>query len=356
MEEGDLHPYLAGLLDGDGYLKITPQWKKAGTFVPYFVLTAGAAQLWPSPAISLFAETFGVGVKLLTRPGFRPMARWEIHNHEAAAAVECLLPYLLIKKQQAQLFLELAALREHARPLPTSIRKRMEEIGLALLCLHEGVAIDPGHYDWRSFPNAVKEWEFQRPRNEILAYLAGIMDSDGCFKIRRATIKRMINPHYRIIMTAAQVLPGEAIHLLAKTFGGNVTLKRPKRPGQRALASWTLCDGQAVGAVENILTCLLVKKQEASLLLELRELKSRPKLGLTYPIHPTRWGHSQVMPKRCYSPDQVASMEALRLQLIALHRGVPVESLAPILVNSVAAVVTPPAEPSAPPPVPSGGP
>ncbi|MFQ5947051.1 MAG: hypothetical protein ACE5NC_12530 [Anaerolineae bacterium] len=149
------------------------------------------------------------------------------------------------------------------------------------------------------------------------------MDSDGYFKIEKRRIKGMINPHFRIKAGAGQVAPSPAIALLSETFGGNIRVRHSGGQGHRKLAYWSLFDKSAVPALEALLSHLVIKAPQARLLLQLRELKARGKLGITEWTHRTRWQRPVKMRKRCYSPEQVRDFDRLYRIVKALHADSP---------------------------------
>jgi hypothetical protein len=332
-----LAAYLAGVIDGDGYFKVTKGRRQESTR-PYYHVQIGLQQLWPGEAVHLFSKTFsGKMMKPMLWSGHRPIARCEISDRRAELAIGRLLRYLLVKRYQAELLLDLNGLRSkpklgrfsftftNSRGLritktypwfsPEQL-EAMERIRGRVLALHEGKCFAP--------TNTHRETWTQE---ETLAYLAGVMDSDGNFRITRRPVKGMLGPHYRINIRAAQVLPSPAVSLLAKTFGGNVTIKRSKRPTQRDLVSWSLFDKMAVPAIMALLPYLVVKTPEAYLLLELRRLKDKGKEGLTEWEHQTRWHRPVKMHKGCYTPVQVANFEFIHRLVMGLHSGEPLETI-----------------------------
>lgn len=156
---------------------------------------------------------------------------------------------------------------------------------------------------------------------KVLAYLAGVMDSDGNFRVEKKRIPDMLGPHYRINVRCAQVMRSPAVELLAKTFGGRLGVRRSRRPNHKDLLSWSLHDKSAVHALVALLPHLIVKLPEAYLLLELRRLKAQGKKGLTRWEHPNRWRDSVKMQKRCYTSDQNAEFERIHRAVQAMHAG-----------------------------------
>lgn len=201
----------------------------------------------------------------------------------------------------------------------------IEEIRLKVIATNRGISPSPEDAQKaRSLSGSAYGVRFSNERRRVLlSYLAGIMDSDGYFKIERRKVKGMISPHYRIAIGAAQVVPSPAIELLARTFRGNVRLRQQKRNTQRPLATWRIYDRMAVPAIEALLPRLINKAPEARLLLRVRELKARGKLGLTEWVHANRWRRRVKMRKQCYTPEQVRELDRLYLTLKALHSGLP---------------------------------
>lgn len=326
MEPGPTLAYLAGLVDGDGYFKITRNYRTPRIVHPYYANVVGIAQLWPGPAVRIFARALGGDVKpTSTKRGTR-MARCELRGHVAASAARKLAPFLLVKRDQALLFLEAVRVRptKRGRTLATERgHEHVDAISQALTALQRGEWAEsrglPIPTELATFAStALKQLGWTR--EETLAYLAGTMDSDGNFRIYKTEVPGMRWPHYRINVRCAQVQPSPAIELLSETFGGRITVKKARWPSCRDLAEWNLHDRAASPAIESLLAYLQVKWVDACLLLELRRAKSRGMSDLTEWEHPTRWGHWALMRKRSYSASQVAEFERIRRCLLELHR------------------------------------
>jgi hypothetical protein len=325
MPSGETLAYLAGLLDGDGYFKVSRSYRRPWTVHPYYATIVGVSQLWPGEAVRIFATTFG-GVVMDPKKisAGRLMARCEIHGARAESAARRLLPYLQLKRDQAIYLLEIGRLRPGRS---RSARDReaasvlMEAVRQALGASHDGV-----HQVETQLPSLSSLEGYQEltpdqlgwSREQLLSYLAGIIDSDGNLRIERRRVVGMLGPHYRINIRCNQVVPSRAVELLAKTFGGRVGTVKSHRPNHRELASWSLQDKAAEPAIRALLPYLVVKT-EALHLLELRRLKAQGKHGLTEWVHPNRWRISVRMRKRCYSAEQNAEFDRIFLKVQHLH-------------------------------------
>src|SRR3989475_6477006 len=115
MNRGETLAYLAGVVDGDGYFVVAKDFRTSRTVHPYYRTTLGVQQLWPGKALRLFALVFDGKVTLYPSSAVALMARCELHGHKGAASPRRLLPYLLIKKNQALVSLDVGRLRREAQ-------------------------------------------------------------------------------------------------------------------------------------------------------------------------------------------------------------------------------------------------
>jgi hypothetical protein len=113
------------------------------------------------------------------------------------------------------------------------------------------------------------------------SYIAGVMDSDGCFMITRHKRKtvRKNHPHtvdqwawtYLASVKICQVEP-EAIDLIHKELGfGTVTIDgaRPSRPNSQPIYQWGIRSREEIiPFLENVIQYLRIKKHKAEFLLK----------------------------------------------------------------------------------------
>lgn len=109
----------------------------------------------------------------------------------------------------------------------------------------------------------------------VLAYLAGAMDSDGYFSIKRSTYHMRVrgdavNPVYSEDTGLRQVTP-HIPELLKEHFGGYLSVERPSTTNGKPLHSWRATAANAARCAEALLPYLRIKRRQAELMLELRE-------------------------------------------------------------------------------------
>lgn len=108
---------------------------------------------------------------------------------------------------------------------------------------------------------------------EILyAYLAGIIDGEGCISIRKLPRKYLYyNPMIEVGMTVRA-----PIDLLAKTFGNSVWYEVPRNQGRwKNQHKWRVAGKNVIPVLNAILPYLTVKKEQALVALEFASIMSK---------------------------------------------------------------------------------
>ncbi len=154
------------------------------------------------------------------------------------------------------------------------------------------------------------------------AYLAGCLDCDGSFGIKRSTYHMRIRndasvPIYSERVLFSQVKPDITL-LLKRYFGGGYNIQKPATPSSKPVYKWGITDRQAVECVKAVLPYLIIKREQAEILLELRLLKESPRIRSGTFIMKNRWGFEVIMPRRIVSPKIIIAKERLfnRIKLL----------------------------------------
>jgi hypothetical protein len=117
--------------------------------------------------------------------------------------------------------------------------------------------------------------------SDLLAYLAGAMDSDGSIGIRRSTYSMRVSgdsrqPAYSERICLKQVTP-QIPELLKETFGGSLMMQKPSAAKGRPLYYWEATNAVAAKAIVLMLPYLRIKRAQAENCLALRASKSLPR-------------------------------------------------------------------------------
>lgn len=108
---------------------------------------------------------------------------------------------------------------------------------------------------------------------ETLAYLAGVIDSDGCINIQKRKAGKWA-ANYQPRVTVKQVTP-QAPDLLHRTFGGALWVQGPSAKRGRPLHTWNIHSAAAGEALRLLLPHLRIKPEQARNALALCEVNAR---------------------------------------------------------------------------------
>lgn len=114
-----------------------------------------------------------------------------------------------------------------------------------------------------------------------LAYIAGVIDSDGTIGIKRSTYSLRVRkdsavPTYSERVHIRQVTR-QAIDVIRKRFGGNIGTEDPYAKRGKPLFRWGVTDKKAVTFITAIRPYLRIKVAQADNILALRVVKERSK-------------------------------------------------------------------------------
>lgn len=156
--------------------------------------------------------------------------------------------------------------------------------------------------------------------NEILAYSAGVIDSDGSIGIRRSTYAKRVrgdahNPIYSARVCVKQVEP-DAVQLMKGAFGGSLMIERSSLKNGRPFYYWEIHSRQAAAMLRMLLPYLRIKRKQAENCLALYMLidgaKRTKPLGTRTMPHWT--GKVVTVRTMGHTDEHVAACEALYLK------------------------------------------
>lgn len=116
--------YLAGFFDGEGCVSIihTPARGEH-----YYEVRVSANQVDPSPLYVMQRRFGGRLIPLATKPGLRQQYGWIVTGPRGRAALEAMLPFLIVKRTQAILAMQFQdGMRKGQRITPEIIEQRRE--------------------------------------------------------------------------------------------------------------------------------------------------------------------------------------------------------------------------------------
>jgi hypothetical protein len=103
------------------------------------------------------------------------------------------------------------------------------------------------------------------------AYLAGIIDGEGCITAFKNKGKKTVNPEFRIQMTDRN-----PIDLFSEYFGGNVSTHIPKEVKHKISYVYHTTGKKTHEILKLVTPYLKVKKSQAKMAMEIYNLKQVP--------------------------------------------------------------------------------
>ena len=117
----------------------------------------------------------------------------------------------------------------------------------------------------------------KKDKQSILAYVAGIIDGEGCIRIVTRKPRNGKSTQHSLMLQVAQK-DGILMDWLYGNFGGMVYLKNKRTDGSDWIYEWRVMEKKAAEVLKQILPFLTVKKRQAE-------------LGLRFQTHKTGAGN-----------------------------------------------------------------
>ena len=154
------------------------------------------------------------------------------------------------------------------------------------------------------------------------AYLAGIIDGEGYIGIKRMQPKNMKSVAYRARIQV-RMTDEPAIKFLRDTLGGMYYRERQSKKGRKILYCYQVSDRAAESVLWSVINYLRVKRKQAELVLEFRDLQRSASQYRTKIIgqrnFPNLYGN-RVIQTRAHSDKYVAKCHEFYEQCKRLNR------------------------------------
>ena len=259
--------YTAGYIDGDGcfYLGTYIQKPKLITVYEYSIQSVSVKK----QVLDIFCMHFkGCVRKKPDKERHKTAYCWTIKNKKSLEFALKIHPYLIDKKLQCQMYIEFFdyIYKNKFRTVdPLVIEKRnnliaeiRKEKHMNNLVTEEKVA-------------SIKEKAKTITINDRLdyPYFAGLMDSEGCFRIKRWKPKNKPNEVYTIAIEVGNTrFP--ILEWLIERFGGSVCFI-PAKKNKRASATWSISAAALYDILPKIRPYLITKQEVCDKLIEFQK-------------------------------------------------------------------------------------
>ena len=228
-------PYIAGYIDGDGcfYVGKTIQKPKMIVAFEYSIQIVSVKR----DILNVFRNYFGGCIR---KKPFKKLHRdafcWTIKGQESISLTKQILPFMVDKAYQGEIFVQFAKLifRNNFKTVKNSL---LNERNRLINLIRED----------KHMNNLITQEDIEGPKEKAntitpssvdYPYLAGLIDSEGCFRIKKWKPKKRPNPVYNINLEIGNTkLP--LMPWLIERFGGSVVFI-PAKANKKAAAIWTL--------------------------------------------------------------------------------------------------------------------
>jgi len=261
---GNFLAYCAGVMDGDGSFSLI---KRKGSRSPlYFPMMQLANE--KENLIDIFIDSFG-GTKFI-RTKISALSKkvsysWKIEKKNACFPfLDSIIPYLVIKKERAELLLLFCLNHEFKRgsnPLEKNVLLEREKLYLKIK-------------DMNSYPDTNGSLKRTSNINEDIvfwSYVAGIMDTDGSFSLKkenRSTDSRK-SPVYTPCILLSQYDSRAIYHISNNFIGSNLMVINAKGTKNGFCYRFSITSKKsAIEFLKRIIPFLILKKEQATLLFD----------------------------------------------------------------------------------------
>jgi hypothetical protein len=119
--------YMAGIIDGEGCICIhRSRTKRAGDSLIANVTVRMTVEHIPQWLHFSFGGSFGT--QKPKKVGWQPVYQWKVYGKNAVTFLQAILPYLIVKRPQAEIALRVEALKPGFRQRSTPMDKFLQEI------------------------------------------------------------------------------------------------------------------------------------------------------------------------------------------------------------------------------------
>jgi hypothetical protein len=266
MKTENIRAYAAGYVDGDGciYLGKTIHKPKMITVYEYSVQIVSVKR----PILDQFKNIWGGYIrKKPSKPNHRDAFCWTIKGRHSAYFIQDIIPYLVDKNKQAGMLMCYSVLVHH---------NEFKAVDKAITDSREKLIKDireernMNNFVTKEAIEALKEKQYTVTPTEIdYPYLAGLIDAEGCFRIKKWKPKNRPNHVYNITVeignTKLPILPW-----LVERFGGSVVFI-PAKANKKASATWTLSAAALYEILPKIRPFLITKQEVCDKLIEFQK-------------------------------------------------------------------------------------
>lgn len=260
--------YTAGYIDGDGcfYVRTYIQKPKNILVFEYSIQVCSV----DDDIIHFFSKEFGgtFSIRPEKRSNRKESFLWTIKTKQSLVVANHIFKYLISKKKSCELFLNIGnsiipncgtAITENIISTRQAIFDQIKQE------IHMNDKINKESF--RSLKNIKHSI---KPSEEDLAYFAGLIDAEGCFRIGQFQSKRIgrSRSYISVLEIGNTKLP--IFPWIIQRFGGTITYRAPTSRNHNPMVIWSLKSNALHQILDKIYPFLRVKKERCAKLMELQ--------------------------------------------------------------------------------------
>lgn len=261
MQEEVNMAYTAGILDGDGsFSLLLHRTTTKSTWRSFYAPCIQLSNAFKGMSEFLH-ENFGgsLRIKKPQKDHHKILYVWSLRSREGCKKmIEKIMPYLVLKKDQAKLILEFLNIDHFDQ-------HECEKFNLKMKTLNRDILLNPIGFNQQTSVDS------QDPI--FWSYFAGIMDTEGSFTIKKEKPRCDGFSYSYCPLIQLTMVPAACINYIRENFSlGNFCVPKAKSAGKGFAFKMNLCGKEkCIIFIEKILPYLRFKKQQASLIMNYYE-------------------------------------------------------------------------------------
>lgn len=254
--------YAAGYIDGDGCIYGGQWMNRPDNIICYeYNLQISSVKI---ESLNFFKENFGGTIQSKPkRKHCRQIYCWKITGKPSLNLAINIHHFLTDKKMQCWQYIELA--NSISPNCGKKITNEMHNIRNNFMAELKKDKHEKYHVT-NEIIERIKDVDTVAPQEDDWAYLAGLIDSEGCFRIKKWKPKNKPNYVYAIALEIGNTRYPMFEFLMGK-FGGHITYV-PRKNNQSTSAIWSISSFTLSQALPKIIPYLIIKKAAAEKLVE----------------------------------------------------------------------------------------
>jgi hypothetical protein len=184
---------------------------------------------------------------------------WHVNGNRASALLKTIQPYLVCKKEQANIAIKFQETFNHyygTFGTPQNI-----------INVREQYIKECNELKVKEFHN-LENKTIEKINENYISYFAGVLDGEGCIEIQRLKPKgRAKNISYRLRVRICNTDANLIGHLNA-IFNGTLRLEKQSRSDRRNIFVWSCKKSDAEKVLEKIYPYLICKKEQAKIAID----------------------------------------------------------------------------------------